>query len=821
MLVPYLERDFTDISGVLGWSKGTLSARSVAGQLGQTRISEGSMDYLLRDGQLRFDLDYDLDAAQALGAARGLLPQAQRRVLDAIRTAAGRAQGRFGMQFTPGTWRSDLTVVRSDSLLRVRDVPWPVRPRAWRATGAPGRWTIADAAGSIGASTFDGVGADLTLGKVLRVDGARGAATVALAELYPWLRAQTDLKGQLDQVTSLTGSLDVTVNRVAGTLDRVDALYYDATLRPRGVRLEVKGLPAPVAIDGGSIDVTPQALRFAGVVPGLLDAHVAVSGAVRDYRTGAPQVDASLANGEVGPTFMAWAWQRAGAPEQLLPKTPMRVAAQRVRWSKADGIDIRASAQVDAGPDVEADVGFKGDVLDVRSMHIKDRESDATLGLLTRGRLLETRFSGVLTGRSLAGLFKPRAGERTGRVEGDFRATIDRDLRGRSAAQGRLRGQRIQLEGLLGKPVTLERLDLDADGASLRVNDLSIAYAEQKATLRGEARRGSSGLVVDAELESPGIVLDPLLPERRETAPATIELLKKISPEALAVWPLPVEGKLKLQAGFVEYQHRRVEPFVATLDVEPERARLTVSQAALCGIAFPLGVELTPQGGVAYVRLLAKGQQLEATSGCLTDQNALLSGRFDLGVDLRTHGRRGDLANNLEGTVELHVGKGKVEKWGLLGRILAQESVRSSLAKRGLRPEERGLEYREIAMHAHLAGGRIHIDEAVFDGSTLGLAAKGSVGVGGRDVQLTVLVAPFSTIDSVVRKVPILGYVLGGSLTSIPVGVSGNMRDPQVVPLSPAAVTAELAGIFLRTFKLPGRILSFPQEVAKQTEVAR
>jgi hypothetical protein len=37
-----------------------------------------------------------------------------------------------------------------------------------------------------------------------------------------------------------------------------------------------------------------------------------------------------------------------------------------------------------------------------------------------------------------------------------------------------------------------------------------------------------------------------------------------------------VEGKLKVRAGFVEYKDRRIEPLAATLDIEPERARLTV-----------------------------------------------------------------------------------------------------------------------------------------------------------------------------------------------------------------------------------------------------
>jgi len=40
-------------------------------------------------------------------------------------------------------------------------------------------------------------------------------------------------------------------------------------------------------------------------------------------------------------------------------------------------------------------------------------------------------------------------------------------------------------------------------------------------------------------------------------------------------------------------------------------------------------------------------------------------------------------------------------------------------------------------------------------------------------------------------------------LTSIPVGVSGDIRNPLVVPLGPRAVTSELTGILERTLKLP------------------
>jgi hypothetical protein len=218
---------------------------------------------------------------------------------------------------------------------------------------------------------------------------------------------------------------------------------------------------------------------------------------------------------------------------------------------------------------------------------------------------------------------------------------------------------------------------------------------------------------------------------------------------------------------------------------------------------------------------MSKGKLLEATAGCLSDQQLLLSGEFDLRADLRTHGRQAELTSNLEGPVVLHLGKGKVEKSEFLRIILAQESVKSYLAKKGPRLDEHGFEYRAIEMHGRFAGGRWYIEEGLFDSPTLGLAAKGSVGVDGRDAQLTVLVVPFSRIQWLVRKVPILGYVFGGTLTSIPLGVSGDIHDPRVVPLSATAVASQLLGIFERTFKLPGKLVTPRQEASKPAEDAR
>jgi len=67
-------------------------------------------------------------------------------------------------------------------------------------------------------------------------------------------------------------------------------------------------------------------------------------------------------------------------------------------------------------------------------------------------------------------------------------------------------------------------------------------------------------------------------------------------------------------------------------------------------------------------------------------------------------------------------------------------------------------------------------------------------------------------VDRVTGAIPILGYVFGGSMTALPVGVTGDIRNPLVVPLGPRAVTDQVLGIFERTLKLPGKLVVPPAE---------
>jgi hypothetical protein len=118
-----------------------------------------------------------------------------------------------------------------------------------------------------------------------------------------------------------------------------------------------------------------------------------------------------------------------------------------------------------------------------------------------------------------------------------------------------------------------------------------------------------------------------------------------------------------------------------------------------------------------------------------------------------------------------------------------------------------GFAYRSMTAKGRFADGAFIVDESLFDSDAMRLAASGRVDLAGKNSELNVLVGLLTRVDRVAGAIPLFGYVVGGSLTAIPVTVTGDIRDPRVVPLGPRAVGDHVLGMFERAFKLPGKLV--------------
>jgi hypothetical protein len=759
------------LSGTLG--KSTFAGTALQVELAKpARLSAGS-------GRATLDLE------QWVSWLRAKLP------LEAVSSTSGSAEltlKRLALRFDrPAEADFEALVEPRNVSATLKALPGAVSVAGGAVHADSKRLRLTGLSGAVGKSTFSGATAQIELRKPARISSASGRVMLELDQWFPWLQAKVPLDG----VASVSGRTEVDLKQLMLRFDDAAAADFQVLVRPQKVSAVLKALPDAVTVDGGAVHAGPKEATLENVALAMLDARARVSGTVGIAKPAAALV---LADGSAGEKVMQWALERGAVPARFEPRTPLRFAAQRLDW--ADNGTLAAEARIDfeGGPQLALTLASKPGLLEVPRIAIKDASSDAVLGVAIAEDLVRASFSGKLHGRSIAAMLRqPGPATAWGTASGKLRLTLDRKQPRRTIAEGKLRADSLDLSWLAGKRAIVERIDLTAEPTGARVVDARFDWQEQRFDLKGEAKRTPQGPVIEARLESPGVVLDKLLPEPSE---------KEKAKEESKLFPLPVTGRIEIRTGFVQYKDHRIAPLEGRVLLERERARLEVKEARMCGVSFPMEVDALAEKVVAAVHISMRNEPLEKSLHCLTGGDVDLTGNADVRAELRSEGRRPDLFRNMTGTVEAESRKGSVKKFALIGNILSLRNIASVSQM-----NEGGFPYRRMTAKGYFQNGNLMLEEGFFDSDAVRLGAHGTVDLVGTDSRLTVLVGLLTNVDRITGAIPIVGYVFGGSMTALPVGVTGDIRNPLVVPLGPRAVTDSLLGIFERTLKLPGKLV--------------
>ena len=813
MVLPAIEQEATGLRGQIALANAKLELAAASAKIGPTDVTDAWLRYSIRDDAVSASMRFDADVPQALAIARHVQSDGQAGALNDIESPAGRLRGHASFASATSHWNASVEITRSSASIRLRSLPWPVSLQAVRASISPGQVSVSGLQGTVGRSSFSDLGATLALEPQLRATSASGQTTIALEEIYPWLRSHLESPELLNDIDSIAGSVQITLNSLSGAPSQPSALLYDVTVRPEQLSVQVKQLPAPLRLAGGAVHIDQGAVKVERVEAAILDARALLSGEIADYRGERVQVRANIADAVAGEASVHWLWQRVGAPAQFEPRTPLRFAVQRATWSPDQAVDAQGSVSFEAGPEVSVDLRWEPDALDVRRLVFRDHASQATFGLRLKDHLLEAKFSGSIFAQTIAAMFK-RAGTYQGQATGDLGVTLDLERRGRTSVRGYVTAEGLDIDELLptiGAQARVNQLDLSADGSTLQIRKAEVSWAQQVATIRGQVARKNRSVIGDIQIDSPGIRVDALLhrgaaadqePASAEAESADAHVARILS----RLRQLDVTGQVELHSDFVQFQNRRLAPVTATLTLGEEQAELRLQDTQLCGLSVPMTVGITPAGFTVSAQIQARKQQLQDVAACLTDERLLLTGQFDARASLTTKGASSQLLTNLQGTVHLESHDGQVRQFALIGNILSM--TRSVFEWRLPDLGAEGFPYRTQVMEGHFSQGRFVVDDFVFDSSAFGLAAVGSIGLADRSTQLTVLVAPFSRVTNLVREAPFIGFFLGRTLTSIPVSVQGDIRDPTVVPLDPRAIASGLTALFTRALQIPERMLA-------------
>jgi hypothetical protein len=184
-----------------------------------------------------------------------------------------------------------------------------------------------------------------------------------------------------------------------------------------------------------------------------------------------------------------------------------------------------------------------------------------------------------------------------------------------------------------------------------------------------------------------------------------------------------------------------------------------------------------------------------------------MTGTLDFSSKITAQGEAEDLVNNMQGPLEMTFTKGTIEQSKLLARTLevlnVTEIVKGKLPDLG----STGFIYSTINLQGSFQGEKLIIEKIHMDGETLDVLGQGEVNFIQGTVDVELMAAPFKTVDTVVKYIPGINYLLAGTLVTIPVSVKGNMTDPNVMVMSPSSVGSGLLKLGERVIKSPVKLI--------------
>lgn len=269
----------------------------------------------------------------------------------------------------------------------------------------------------------------------------------------------------------------------------------------------------------------------------------------------------------------------------------------------------------------------------------------------------------------------------------------------------------------------------------------------------------------------------------------------------------PLRGRLSLRLERLVIDRVHLYPLQAAVHFTAAGPQIEIERAGYCGLTFIGRMAFDGPVVDAYLVPVADVMPLDGFIACLSEEKSLFSGHFNLHGQLSAKARRGEMVNALKGRLTFVAEDGTLRQSLLFARLFALLNLTEIY--RGRLPDfsSQGLDYKRSTAVLDIRDGQIHIDDGSIDGRTLWIGARGEIDIATQQIDFTIMVSPFKTIDRIVNSIPGLRWVLGGRLVAIPMRATGSLEDPQVVPLSPAAVGTSILEMIERTLLLPIEII--------------
>jgi AsmA-like C-terminal region len=657
------------------------------------------------------------------------------------------------------------------------------------------------------------------------------STSAGTAEIATPFKMVGSFRGTLVDQAKLIGSIRLRIDRfeadpVSIAFSGVGLEMRDTTVRGSG-RIKDYLLESPSAELAGEGTVGPDTVQWAATVlsvgalpPGpvsfripnarletglvqfsdcdvkMMDSWLHLGGRIAKKGPQEPSADLR-GEGTVGPDLMKWIWATASLPDEWAVRAPLSLRPVHLEWNRGGKTHLDGSLSVQQSVSITFDLEKTPDEMAVQTLRVQDQDSKAELAVQIRNRVLDLFFSGNLAPSTLDHIFEQKRFN-FGWVKGEFQTRAFLDRPRESIARGRLEAERVLLPVKTRLPVLIDRVVVQASDRAIRVDPLVLTVGEVQNTVSGRIVAGAEEWQID--VSSDALKWDSI----SGFFPPEAKSSEQPSPEPNAS---PIRATIRAAAPSFTIAGWTASPARAEISIGPGPVRITVRKAVVCGIDLPGTITVPPNGLTIEINPSAHDQSLESTISCLGAEHQRATGTFDLSGTLRSSGSGLALVDSMGGTLSIDARDGRIMEDSITIRILTYLNVTDLLRGQFSNLGNEGVPYQSANFRASVEKGTLSFDEMVLKSPVVNLVGKGSIRLTDRTMDLTVLAAPFTSVDKMIEKIPLIRYIMAGTLVTIPIRVTGPIDRPNVKTMPPAAVADELGDLMGRVLKSPYKII--------------
>lgn len=802
--VPKIGLNINEVYGDVLISHGILYGTNLEGKVERSIGRQGSLTVALaeKDGPFHLDIMVDADLAQ--------LPPVLARVVDnqpflkelaLVRDVSGRASGRLLLGDTLNGIRTRVEVADWQLQGFYERLPFPIALEAKGLVYEGSELAVKALQGRMGQSEVHDFSGVLMWSREPALELASPAnGHILLEELFPWLLTFSSVRDNRWKIDALDGALRLDSVTFKGTLAKPESWRFALTGQLRNVTSTSRLLGPPLKIGTGMLSCTHQSLEPQKWEVAFLDALLTVSGSLGGFLAERPSADFSL-QGTLGPQATSWLSDVAEIPSELRVRAPLSLLPSRFVLDHSGRTTLSGVFRTGAGAELSLALDRDVQELVLKQLKVHDQETNAIITLSLKLEETGFGFQGNLSGGTLDRLLAANHFFK-GTMTGNFSAQLYRNRLADSRAVGQLAFTDFCYAPVPGKTLKVEEALIEAREHVLELKKASIRLQDEPLKLSGTVSAGQNQLLLDLDLGTWSIDWNQL---------QAGDILKKLGDSSFGAAPaegmtflgIPVRGGLRIQADHFLFGSFTWKPFRAELAFASDGLNVEVNRADLCTIPTPIRIVPHPQGSVLVINPAARNLDLDAALACLFDRKGFITGTFDLGGEITATVQSERMTDTLRGKLNLEARNGRVYRSPVLSRIFTLLNVTEIY--RGRLPDfvHEGCAYDSITVPAALKNGKVLIEDAVFDGHCAKMVWTGEIDPATLKVNFIVLVSPFKTVDTVIRQIPLLGSIMGGTLITIPVQVAGDITDPDVIPLAPTAVGAGLLNTMKKVLRLP------------------